>query len=294
MHQLFAEGLAQITAKEMDVRLNRRPIERYEWPLAAAALALTASILIRERKRTRARAPARAAVKLTPAVATLVLLGATPVFSAVSGLNFYRDGKYPEAYEAFQDDLKTHPHSPDKDKIQFNTGAAAYQMHSYDKAAEAFSQALLSDDKTVQSKSHFNLGNTLYRRGESLKNDEKKLTDWTDALRHYDQTLKLDPNSNEAKENYEFVRAKIEELKKKPEMAKPSPSPSPPPKKPVKPSEAAKRAKAEADKAVRQREYDKALDIMVTHLRVDPTTYFYSDYIQRLEAINGIKKSVIP
>src|SRR5437879_2148606 len=36
MQQIQTAGLAKMQAAEMDVRLSRRPIERYEWPLAAA------------------------------------------------------------------------------------------------------------------------------------------------------------------------------------------------------------------------------------------------------------------
>jgi len=63
MQQIQNEGLAKMQAAEMDVRLSRRPIERYEWPLGAALIALALSILIPERKRVRQRdyaaAPAR-------------------------------------------------------------------------------------------------------------------------------------------------------------------------------------------------------------------------------------------
>src|SRR5437879_13366284 len=66
MQQIQNEGLAKMQAAEMDVRLSRRPIERYEWPLGAALIALALSILIPERKRARQRAsavaPARKAV----------------------------------------------------------------------------------------------------------------------------------------------------------------------------------------------------------------------------------------
>src|SRR5439155_25012948 len=97
------------------------------------------------------------------------------------------------------------------------------------KALESFSQALLSKDTTLQSKTHYNLGNTLYQHGEAQKTDEKKLSDWTNALDQYEQTLKLEPQNKEAKENYDYVKKKIEELKnkKQPEQ-QPSPSPSPP------------------------------------------------------------------
>src|SRR5438105_3742041 len=56
MAQLYSQGLANMKAAEIDARLSRTPIERYEWPLAAAILALTMSILIAERKRVRVRA----------------------------------------------------------------------------------------------------------------------------------------------------------------------------------------------------------------------------------------------
>src|SRR5438046_5392699 len=53
MQQIYTEGLAKMQAAEMAVRLSRRPIERYEWPLGAALVALAFSILVRERKRVR-------------------------------------------------------------------------------------------------------------------------------------------------------------------------------------------------------------------------------------------------
>ena len=79
-------------------------------------------------------------------------------------------------------------------------------MKDYNKALESFSQALLSKESGLQSSSHYNLGNTLYQRGDAQKGDDKKLTDWTNALQHYEETLKLQPQNKEAKDNYEFVK----------------------------------------------------------------------------------------
>jgi Ca-activated chloride channel family protein len=167
-------------------------------------------------------------------------------------------------------------------------------MRDYNKALQAFSQALLTPDRGLQSKSHYNLGNTLYQHGEQQKNDDQKLSDWNNALQHYEETLKLEPDSQEAKENADYVRRKIEELKQrkqqqqeKKQQQQPGTKPSPPPE----PSEAAKRAKAEADKAVRESKFRKALNIMADHLKVDATTSFYRDYIHRLQDINGIKRT---
>jgi Ca-activated chloride channel family protein len=204
---------------EIDARLSRRPIERYEWPLAAAVLALAASILINDRKRTRHRAFVRPL-----ATAALVLL-ASNIFAAAPGIEEYRQQKYNEALQQFQTVLSKHPQNPAADKLAFNSGAAAYKLHDYENALQAFSQSLLSPDIQLQGKGHYNLGNTLYQRGETQKAGEKKLSDWTDALKHYEETLKISPQDKEAKDNYEFVKKKIEELKKKQEQ----PSPTPPP-----------------------------------------------------------------
>ena len=224
MHQLYTDGLAKMKAAEMDVRLSRRPIERYEWPLGGALFALTLSFLIRERKR--ARAPSRFPrwAKVAAPATALCLLAAWPIYAAAPGLDAYRDGKFNDAYRQFQETLKEHPQSRAEDKLRFDSGAASYKLKDYDKALESFSQALLSPSPELQAKSRYNLGNTLYQRGESQLGDEKKLADWSNALQHYEQALKLEPQNKEAKDNYEYVKKKIEELKKKREQ-----QPSPPP-----------------------------------------------------------------
>jgi Ca-activated chloride channel family protein len=230
MQQVQNEGLAKMQAAEMDVRLSRRPIERYEWPLSAALLALTLSILISERKRARERRYVPAPAKALGAAATLLIFVSSFTFAAAPGLDAYRDGKFEDAYSQFQQTLKSHPESRADDKLQFDSGAAAYKLKDYNRALESFSQALLTRDTGLQSKGHYNLGNTLYQRGETEKSDDKKLSDWTNALDHYEQTLKLNPNDKDAKENYDYVKRKIEELKNKKsqQQSSPSPSPSPP------------------------------------------------------------------
>src|SRR5207249_4932389 len=240
MQQVENEGLAKMQAAEMDVRLSRRPIERYEWPLGGALVALALSILVRERKRVRQRAyvpaPSRSAAtnigggpaKAAGAAVALLLLLCSSAFATAPGIDAYQQGKFEDAYKEFQETLKSHPQSRVEDKLQFDSGTAAYRLKDYNKALESFSQALLTPDTGFQSKGHYNLGNTLYQRGEMQKADDKKLSDWTNALDHYEQTLKLDPQNKEAKENYEYVKKNNDELKNKKEQHQPSPSPTPP------------------------------------------------------------------
>ena len=194
---------------------------------ARRSSALAMSMLIGERKRVRATVSRRPATcSAATATAALFLICLSPVFASAPGLESYRGGKFNDAYQEFQQTLKSHPQTNAADKLQFDSGAAAYKMKDYGKALESFSQALLSPDLGLQSKSHYNLGNTLYERGEAQHGDEKKLADWTNALQHYEETLKLDPQNKEAKENYEYVKKKIEELKNKKQQ---QPSPTPPP-----------------------------------------------------------------
>jgi Ca-activated chloride channel homolog len=241
MQQIQSEGLAKMQSAEMDVRLSRRPIERYEWPLGAALIALALSFLIPERKRVRQRvyvpspgrkvsnAVAGGPAKAVGAAAALVLLLYSSALATAPGINAYQQGKFEDAYKEFQDTLKSHPQSRAEDELQFDSGTAAYKLKDYNKALESFSQALLTPDTGLQTKGHYNLGNTLYQRGEMQKGDDKKLSDWTNALDHYEQTLKLDPQNKEAKDNYEYVKKKIDELKNKKEQQQQQPSPSPTP-----------------------------------------------------------------
>jgi Ca-activated chloride channel family protein len=228
MRQLFNEGLVKMQAGDIDARLSRRPVERYQWPLGAALCFLATSFLMRERKRVRAVVSRRVEAKKTLAMAAIFLLLANLSFAAAPGLDAYRQDNFPEAYQEFEKTLKEHPQTNAADKIEFDAGAAAYKMKDFNKALNSFSQALLSPDAGLQSRSHYNLGNTLYQRGDGQKKDDEKLKDWTNALQHYEQSLKIAPDNKEAQENLEYVKRKIEELKRKREQ-QPTPSPSPKP-----------------------------------------------------------------
>ena len=97
MRQIQSEALTKMQAAEMDVRLSRRSIERYEWPLGAALIALALSMLVSERKRVRVRrsvpAPAHDAthtaaggpISTAGATAALLMLLSSFAFAAAPG-----------------------------------------------------------------------------------------------------------------------------------------------------------------------------------------------------------------
>ena len=228
MHALFTERLAKMKAAEMDMRLSRRPIERYEWALGASILALTLSILLRERKRVRTYWPLPQLASIAaPASASALLMFCSLAKGAVPGIDLYRTGKFPEAYSSFAEDLKNHPDSAVRDKMQFDAGTAAYKMRDYNKALESFSGALLSKDKNLQERSYYNIGRTLEERADMDKSDDESLKDLEDARSHYEQALKLKPDDEAAKANLEEVKKKIERLKKRRKQ-----TPTPPPRSP--------------------------------------------------------------
>jgi len=224
MGELYTRGLANMKAAEIDARLSRRPIERYEWPLGAAIIALTMSILTRERKKVRVRSRITPWTKAAVPVTALLFLVSRPVFATAPGLNSYHDGKYKDAYQSFQEDLQAHPDSSEKDKIEFDAGAAAFKMGDYNKALQSFSDALLSPDLKLQENSHFNLGRTLEDRADLDQTTDTTLKDLTDAASHYEATLRLNPKNEAAKSNLEEVKKKIERLKQHPKQ-KPTPPP---------------------------------------------------------------------
>jgi Ca-activated chloride channel family protein len=227
MKQLFDDGLAKMKTGEIDDRMSRRPIERYQWPLGAALFVFGIAFLLRERKRERVRGrPVRVELKPALVAAAVLLLVAGSCFAASPGLDAYRQDNYTEAYQQFEKTLQEHPDTHAADKIEFDAGTAAYKMGDFNKALEWFSRSLLSKDKSLQEKSHYNIGRTLEERADKAASNEKALGELYNAQSHYEEALKLDPNDERAKANLEEAKEKIERLKQKP---KPSPTPTPPP-----------------------------------------------------------------
>jgi Ca-activated chloride channel homolog len=196
--RLAAAGIGKMKEVEISASASRRPIERFQWPLAAAIALLVLQALVGERRR-----------RPVAVAAACWLLSAGPAWSAPAGLEAYEQGNYEGARTAFEQRLKMEPAAPN---LQLNAGTAAYRLKDYTKASEYFSRAMLSDDPTLRSAAEFNLGNTLFRQGEGQQDKEKKVTDWKDAIAKYEAALKTNPGFTEAKENKERVEELLEQL----------------------------------------------------------------------------------
>lgn len=196
--EVFVKGIEPMELAEVGSFSARQPIERFQWPLAAATIFLALSLLPGDRRR---RIP----------VAVIMAFALQPAAFAQSGLDAYRNGNFDQAAQAFEKDLAAQPSSR---ALQFNAGAAAYKLGDYDKAAGLFTEALLSEDPKLREDASYNLANTLVRKGEAAAEPEAKKTNWENALEHYDEALRLDPENTAAKTNRDLVKKLLEELEK--------------------------------------------------------------------------------
>lgn len=230
IRKVVEEGLARMKTGEIDARSARRPIERYQWPLGFALLALTAGAFLGERRKARAPVAAKAAPRPAMAAAAALALcclagqASRAADAASDPLNLYQSGHYDEAYHAFENLAGK---NPDQHSFDFDAGASAYRGKQYGEALDAFAKALTSNDPALQAKANYNFGNSLFRRGQSQKDKQARITDWRNAIEHYNTTLnglKADPAhadpalSANAAFNRDLVQRLLEEEKKQPQQ----------------------------------------------------------------------------
>jgi Ca-activated chloride channel family protein len=199
MQRIVRDGLGKMKEHESDARFSRVPIERYQWPLAAAVAAFAAAMLLGERKRGSKTARV--------AAAALVLLTARAE-ARHAGIQKFEEKEYAGSLGVFEGELKKR----DAAELQFDAGAAAYQLGDYARAAEAFSRALGTAAPELKNRAAYNLANTIARRSVKLEKKEEKLGGLKDAVRHYDEVLNSEPKHEDAQHNRDLVNKLIAQL----------------------------------------------------------------------------------
>ena len=102
----------------------------------------------------------------------------------------------------------------------YNRGVRDYRTNDYQTAEVAFERATAALDRQLQQRASYNLGNTLYRLGQTAESQssEGAMTVYKKSLKAFEDSLALDPKDVDAKFNRDFLKKKIEELEKKQEQ----------------------------------------------------------------------------
>ena len=227
---IYEARLAPLLKHDLASRQQRVYIERYQWPLAGSLTLLLLSQIIGNRRRLRARQRAAASESRNAAGATalsalaLLLLAVSPPgparASTVTADEAYKRGDFVTAAKEYADAARRDPKKP---TLQYNAGTAAYRAGQFPQAAQAFQDSISrspsGDAKRLadQEDAYYNLGNTLYRTGQATeeKSPQETLKTWEQAVKAYDTALQLRADDADSKYNRDFVKRKIDELKKK-------------------------------------------------------------------------------
>jgi Ca-activated chloride channel family protein len=203
---IYQERLSLVPKSELDQRMERVALERFEWPLALALGLLIFEFFMGERRQAK---PARELpsvarrVNPLPRVVSLAWIGLL-VFSQVA--------------ETRAADAKTGVDS----QQSYNKGTDAYGKGDFTAAADALRISLRTPDLALQQRAYYNLGNSLYRAGQgSLEKDpDATVRSWEAAVKAYDDVLALNAGDSDALFNKELVARKLDELKKQQEQEK--------------------------------------------------------------------------
>jgi len=276
---LYARGLEPLPKSSAREKLVRRYHEQYQWPLAAAVLLLLAEMFLPERRcstRHESKVQSKPAGTVTrvsgaalPAL-LLVVVGGNASASPASAWRDYQAGNYTNALAEYERLAQTGTNDL---RLVFNAGTAAYRATNFDAALNDFQTVTLSPDLKLQQRAYYNLGNTQYRMGELKFEPNTEGLDameaaWKEALTSYAHAAQLNTNDVDAASNLAFVNEQMELIARL--------------------REAMRRAKQDADEAVRRNEYHRALEIMESLTQNKIAAKKFQDYTKKLKDIDAI------
>ncbi len=228
LEAIYRKRLSLIPKQEFAERMRKVPVDRFEWPLLFALLLLVIEFAMSDGKPSRKTIPLIKTANRRPVTrgrATLASLAALLILaswlqpreagaSPQAGEKAYKNGDYALAIKEYRAAANK---SPEDRKLQFNLGAAAYKNKDFKEASSAFKKVLKSPDLSLQNLAYYNLGNALYRQGQGTEKTDPNTTirQWEGAIEAYGGALKLSPEDQDARFNQEFVKKRLEELKKK-------------------------------------------------------------------------------
>ena len=214
---IYEHDLTGFKRQDLKAREAKVPLEKFHWALFAALACFVGELLIGNRRRVRASNLRPA----TAAAALIILAGvaSTNAASPQSAEQAYQKGDFAKSQ---QDYAASAAKEPSKAELQFNAGDASYKAGDYAQAASGFEKSLKTGQVPVQQNAYYNLGNAKYRLGQKTEkeNPQETIKTWEEAVKSYDTALQIKADDADAKHNRDFVKRKIEQLKKQEEQKK--------------------------------------------------------------------------
>lgn len=125
--------------------------------------------------------------------------------------NAYQKKDYSRAQKLYESLLVQ---SPDNLNYMFNLADTFYKQNDFDTAKKYYQKvASLTKQDMQKEQAHFNCGNSLVQKKEESR--EVQLNNVRDAIKEYEQVLKVNPKNDRAKKNIEKLKKFLEEQKQK-------------------------------------------------------------------------------
>ncbi len=251
---LVNKSIESLTATRLDDQARLVPIERFMWPLSAAVFLWVVAFLLPAS--TRAFVDSRAnrngaSIKVPPplpvrgrSITGWILVGL--IAAGISGraadepispaFEALKNSDYETAITQYEAEIPVEESEKKRVWLNLGLGSAAYLEGDYEKAQQSFGKVLAeAGSRNEVEKAHFNLGNSLFRKGQIVMGWDKKkrsggsemlqqIVDpgtreeareqWNSALEHYQAALDLNSSNLKAKKNIEVVNSHLEYLDK--------------------------------------------------------------------------------
>jgi Ca-activated chloride channel family protein len=260
---LVKNSIKELDAIEMDGRQREISIEYYQWFLLPAIAFLFATIIIGTRW--------RGVGKVIAAIAIFLMPDPSQADDAKDAARFLSEKNFSAASQTYRKLAKETRSSNLRSRYHLGEGIASLRGGSFKSARSAFSKSLDANSPDVLAEAHLGMANSLFQLGwleladsaypQDLKSSpdmaqfdqlvrtrlkkladakedgemekiEVLITNWTDAVRHYDSAISNMPASNAAKNNRQMtitylkrLRELLEEEKEKTEQNMPMPQP---------------------------------------------------------------------
>jgi Ca-activated chloride channel family protein len=260
---LVKNSIKELDAFEMEGRQREISIEYYQWFLLPAIAFLFASIIIGTRW--------RGVGKVTAALAIFLMPDPSQADDAEDAARLLSEKNFTAASQTYRKLAKETRSSNLRSRYHLGEGIASLRGGSFKSARSAFSKSLDANNPDVLAEAHLGMANSLFQLGwlelagsaypQDLKSSpdmaqfdqlartrlkkladakedgevekiEALITNWTDAVRHYDSAISNMPGNIVAQNNRQMtitylkrLRELLEEEKEKTEQNMPMPQP---------------------------------------------------------------------